>query len=175
VLIQYTADFSEISRMLRWMMGGLDAMRLSTVEWAAAPILLGISALIWQARALNALAGGDDAAASVGVDVKRVQTLTFIVASLLVGASIAVAGPIGFVGLIVPHALRSTLGPDHRLLIPMSALGGAALLLLCDSIARMIIGPAQLPAGAVTAVLGGPFFIAILIGQRRRAALWGEK
>jgi iron complex transport system permease protein len=107
--------------------------------------------------------------------VKRVQTLTFIVASLLVGVSIAVAGPIGFVGLIVPHALRSTLGPDHRLLIPMAALGGAALLLFCDSIARMAIGPAQLPAGAVTAVLGGPFFIAILIGQRRRAALWGGK
>ncbi len=174
VLIQYTSDFSEVSRMLRWMMGGLESMRLSTVGWAAAPILVGIATLIGFSRELNALAAGEEAAASVGVAVARTQSIVFIVASLLVGVSIAVAGPIGFVGLIVPHAIRGTIGPDHRLLVPASALGGAALLLLCDSLARMVAAPAQLPAGAVTALLGGPFFIFILVGQKWRAGLWGR-
>ena len=174
VLIQYTSDFSEVSRMLRWMMGGLESMRLSTVGWAAAPILIGIATLIGCSRELNALAAGEEAAASVGVAVARTQSIVFIVASLLVGVSIAVAGPIGFVGLIVPHAIRGTIGPDHRLLVPASALGGAALLLLCDSLARMVAAPAQLPAGAVTALLGGPFFIFILVGQKWRAGLWGR-
>ena len=174
VLIQYTSDFSEVSRMLRWMMGGLESMRLATVGWAAAPILVGIATLIGFSRELNALAAGEEAAASVGVAVARTQSIVFIVASLLVGVSIAVAGPIGFVGLIVPHAIRGTIGPDHRLLVPASALGGAALLLLCDSLARMVAAPAQLPAGAVTAVLGGPFFIFILVGQKWRAGLWGR-
>ena len=174
VLIQYTSDFSEVSRMLRWMMGGLESMRMSTVGWAAAPILIGVVTLIGCSRELNALAAGEEAAASVGVAVARTQSIVFIVASLLVGVSIAVAGPIGFVGLIVPHAIRGTVGPDHRLLVPASALGGAALLLLCDSLARMVAAPAQLPAGAVTAVLGGPFFIFILVGQKWRAGLWGR-
>ncbi|HPH68675.1 MAG TPA: iron ABC transporter permease [Kofleriaceae bacterium] len=174
VLIQYTSDFSEVSRMLRWMMGGLESMRLSTVGWAAAPIVVGIATLIAFTRELNALAAGEEAAASVGVAVARTQSVVFIVASLLVGVSIAVAGPIGFVGLIVPHAIRGTVGPDHRLLVPASALGGAALLLICDSLARMVAAPAQLPAGAVTAVLGGPFFIFILVGHKWRANLWGR-
>ncbi|HSD89226.1 MAG TPA: iron chelate uptake ABC transporter family permease subunit, partial [Kofleriaceae bacterium] len=80
----------------------------------------------------------------------------------------------GFIGLIVPHTLRAVLGPDHRLLLPASMFGGAVLLVVCDTIARTIIAPAGLPTGAVTAVLGGPFFIMILIGQKRRAALWGR-
>jgi iron complex transport system permease protein len=168
VLIQYTSDFSEVSRMLRWMMGGLESMRMTTVGWASVPILLGISTLIFFARELNALAAGEESAASVGVSVARTQSIVFAVASLLVGVSIAVAGPVGFIGLIVPHAIRGVMGPDHRLLIPASALGGAALLLLCDSFARMVAAPAQLPAGAVTAVLGGPFFIFILVGKKWR-------
>ena len=121
VLIQYTSDFSEVSRMLRWMMGGLESMRLSTVGWAAAPILVGIATLIGFSRELNALAAGEEAAASVGVAVARTQSIVFIVASLLVGVSIAVAGPIGFVGLIAARdsrhhwtrssALGASLGP----------------------------------------------------------------
>ena len=98
----------------------------------------------------------------------------FAVSSLLVGAAIALAGPIGFVGLIVPHALRAVLGPDHRVLIPASVFGGAVLLMVCDTLARTVTAPAQLPTGAVTAVLGGPFFVLILVGQKRRAAMWGR-
>jgi len=174
VLIQYTSDFAEVSRMLRWMMGGLDSMQLAPVGYAALPILAGLVVLIAFARELNALSAGPDAAASVGVAVARTQLIVFAVSSLLVGAAIALAGPIGFIGLIVPHALRAVLGPDHRVLLPASVLGGAVLLVLCDTLARTITAPAQLPTGAVTAVLGGPFFVAILIGQKRRAALWGR-
>ena len=174
VLIQYTSDFSDVSHMLRWMMGGLDSMRLSSVGYAAGPILAGLVVLIAYGRELNALAAGPEAAASVGVAVARTQIVVFAVASLLVGAAIALAGPIGFIGLIVPHALRSVIGPDHRLLVPASVLGGGVLLTVCDTLARTIIQPATLPTGAVTAVLGGPFFVAILIGQKRRASLWGR-
>lgn len=174
LLIQYTSDFSDVSHMLRWMMGSLDSMRLSSVEYALVPILAGIVVLVAFARELDALAAGPEAAASVGVAVARTQIVVFGVASLLVGTAIALAGPIGFIGLIVPHALRAILGPSHRLLVPASVLGGAVLLALCDALARMAIAPAELPTGAVTAVLGGPFFVAILLGQKRKAALWGR-
>jgi iron complex transport system permease protein len=174
VLIQYTSDFAEVSHMLAWMIGGLDAVRLGSVEYAAIPILGGLFVLVAYARELNALAAGIDVAASLGVSVARTRVVVFAVASLLVGAAIALAGPIGFVGLIVPHALRSILGPDHRMLLPASMFGGAILLTLCDTLARTVIAPAHLPTGAITAVLGGPFFVAILVGQKRRAALWAR-
>jgi iron complex transport system permease protein len=174
VLIQSTSDFVEVSRMMRWMMGGLDAVRLGTVGLSAGPILGGLAVLILYGRELNALAAGPEAAASVGVAVARTQVIVFAAASLLVGTAIALAGPIGFIGLIVPHALRAVLGPDHRLLVPASIFGGAVLLTLCDTLARTVTAPAQLPTGAVTAVLGGPFFVMILVGQKRRAALWGR-
>ncbi len=174
VLIQYTSDFTEVTRMLRWMLGGLDSMQLTTVQYAAAPILGGLVLLALHGRALNALAAGPDVAASLGVPVARTTAVVFFLASLLVGAAIAVAGPIGFVGLIVPHALRAILGPDHRLLIPASVFGGAVLLTICDTLARTVTAPAPLPTGAVTALLGGPFFVMILVKQKRRAAMWGR-
>jgi iron complex transport system permease protein len=174
VLIQYTSDFTEISRMIRWMMGGLDSMQLSAVGYATIPIVVGLTGLIAYARELNALAAGPEVAASLGVAVARTQAVVFIVSSLLVGAAIALAGPIGFIGLIVPHALRAVLGPDHRVLIPASVFGGAVLLTVCDTLARTVTAPAQLPTGAVTAVLGGPFFVMILIRQKRHAAMWGR-
>lgn len=171
LLVQYTADFAEVSRMLRWMMGGLEAMSLGPVVRAAVPIGCGLALLWWRARELNALAAGPEAAASVGVSVGRVQAEVFVVASLLVGCAIALGGPIGFVGLMVPHALRALLGPDHRVLLPASMLVGGALLVVCDTVARLAIAPAQLPVGVVTALLGGPFFVGILLAGKRRA--WG--
>lgn len=174
VLVQYTSDFTDVSHMLAWMIGGLDSIRLVSVQYAAAPIAFGLVILFAYGRELNALAAGPDVAASLGVAVARTQFVLFVVASLLVGVAIALAGPIGFVGLIVPHTLRAVLGPDHRLLLPASMFGGAVLLILCDTLARTVIAPAHLPTGAVTAVLGGPFFILILLAQKRRAALWGR-
>ena len=136
LVVQYSADFVDVSKMMRWMMGGLEWTPYATLARTAPPIALGLGALIWLGRDLNGLAAGPEAAASIGVDVGRTQTVAFGAASLLVGASIAIAGPIGFVGLIVPHALRATVGPDHRVLVPMSLLGGAALVVGCDTIAR---------------------------------------
>lgn len=154
--------------------GGLDSMRLGTVGYATPPILGGLAVLAAHGRELNALAAGAEAAASVGVAVARTQTVIFVVASLLVGSAIAVAGPIGFIGLVVPHALRAVIGPDHRLLLPASVLGGAAVLAVCDTLARTALAPAQLPTGAVTAVLGVPFFVVILLRHKHRAAMWGR-
>lgn len=174
VLIQYTSDFSDVSHMLAWMIGALDSVRLVAVQWAALPIGLGLVLLVVYARELNALAAGPDVAASLGVSVARTETIVFAVASLLVGVAIALAGPIGFVGLVVPHTLRALLGADHRLLVPASMFGGATLLVICDTLARTLTAPAHLPTGAVTAVLGGPFFIFILVQRKRYAALWGR-
>lgn len=174
VLVQYTSDFSQVSHMLSWMIGGLDSVRMVGVQFAAIPIGLGLVALFAYGRELNALAAGPEVAASLGVAVARTQLLVFVVASVLVGAAIALAGPIGFIGLIVPHTLRALIGPDHRALVPTSMFGGALLLVVCDTLARTVIASAQLPTGAVTAVLGGPFFLFILVAQKRRAALWGR-
>ena len=174
VLIQYTSDFSDVSHMLAWMVGSLSSMRLGSVGYATVPIAIGLAVLVLYARELNALAAGPDVAASLGVAVARTETIVFAVASLLVGVAIALAGPIGFVGLIVPHTLRALLGPDHRLLMPASMFGGAVLLVICDTLARTLIAPAGLPTGAVTAVLGGPFFVMILIRSKRSASMWGR-
>ncbi len=174
VLIQYTSDFSDISHMLVWMIGGLDSVRLVYVQYAVAPIAIGLAVLFLYSRDLNALAAGPEVAASLGVAVARTQFIVFAVTGLLVGTAIALAGPIGFIGLIVPHTLRALLGPDHRLLVPASVFGGAILLVVCDTLARTLIAQAQLPTGAVTAVLGGPFFMYILVAQKKRAAVWGR-
>jgi iron complex transport system permease protein len=175
VLIQYTSDFTDVIQIMQWMLGGMETVRLVTVSYAAPPIGLALIVLVVYARELNALSAGTDVAASLGVAVGRTQTVIFATASLLVGAAISVVGPIGFIGLVVPHALRAVLGPDHRLLLPASMLGGAAVLALCDTIARAIVPLHHLPTGAVTAVLGVPFFVAILVGQKRRALLWGRE
>lgn len=175
VLVQYTSDFSDVEHMLRWMMGGLDAVRLRWTGYASIPVVGGLFVLVWYGREMNALSGGADAAASVGVEVERTQIVLFFVSSLLVGSSIAIVGPIGFIGLVVPHVLRAVVGPDHRVLVPTSMFCGAAALVVCDTIARTIIPLNHLPTGAVTAVLGVPFFFAILVAHKRRSTLWGGR
>lgn len=175
VLVQYTSDFTDVEHMLRWMMGGLDAVRLAWAGYAAVPALGGLLVLVFYGREMNALSAGSEAAASVGVAVARTQMVLFFTASLLVGCAIAVVGPIGFIGLVVPHALRAVTGPDHRVLVPASMFSGAAALVFCDTAARTIIPLNHLPTGAVTAVLGVPFFFAILLAHKRRAAWWGTR
>ncbi len=122
-------------------------------------------ALLWRARDYNALSLGEEAAGQLGVDVARVQRWTLILGSLLTGLAVSVAGLVGFVGLVVPHLLRLVLGPDHRLLLPAGFLGGAAFLVGADLVARVAAAPNEMPVGVVTALVGGPFFLALL---RRR-------
>jgi iron complex transport system permease protein len=176
MMVQYTADFVEIGHMLRWMMGGLtDIHGYDEVIRAALWIGAGLVVLLAMARTLDALAAGFEAAASVGVSTGVVQTVLFGVASLLVGGAIALAGPIGFVGLMVPHALRSIIGPDHRVLLPATILIGGAFLVLCDTIARVMLPSQQVPVGIVTALIGGPFFIGLLLAEKRRATMWSAR
>ena len=118
-------------------------------------------------REWNLLAVGEEWAAARGVSVKRTLFTGYVAGSILTGAITAITGPIGFVGLIVPHALRLRTGADHRLLLPCSFLWGAAFLAACDALARVIVSPAELPVGVVTAILGGPFFIWLLRSRQR--------
>jgi iron complex transport system permease protein len=173
MLLQYTSDFEQIGAILHWMMGSFDEVGYRDLERAGPAIGVGLVVLLALARDLNALAAGDEAAASVGVAAGRAQAIAFATGSLLVGASIAIAGPIGFVGLIVPHGLRAIVGPDHRALLPASMLIGGALLVVCDTIAQFAMLPQHLAVGIVTALIGGPFFLFILVRAKRGAALWG--
>jgi iron complex transport system permease protein len=173
MLVQYLAGFGETQRMVRWLMGGLDGLLFPALTQAAPAIGLGLLVLLGLARDLNALSAGGDAAASVGVAPARATGLAFATASLLVGAAIALAGPVGFVGLLVPHAVRALVGPDHRVLLPCAMLGGAALLVLCDTVSRVALAPVELPVGVVTALLGGPFFLYLLLREKTRGRMWG--
>lgn len=150
-----------------WMMGGLDA-RTWTHVWLCAPFLLvGGAAAMWHARELDLLQQGEEIAASLGVDVEGAKRILIWTAALLTGACVAVAGAIGFVGLVVPHAIRLLLGPRNRILIPASALGGAVFLILCDLAARTVRPPVEIRLGIVTALVGGPLFIWLLISRGR--------
>jgi iron complex transport system permease protein len=126
--------------------------------------------MLWlpqRARALNALLLGESEARHLGFDVERLKRELVFCTALGVGASVAAAGMIGFVGLVVPHLVRLMIGPDHRLLLPASALAGGSLLLLADLLARLTLAPAELPIGIVTALLGAPFFLFLLLRGRR--------
>jgi iron complex transport system permease protein len=134
----------------------------------AAPLmLLAIVAVPLYARALNALLLGEAEAGHLGFDTERVKRVLVLIVAAAVGAAVAVSGIIGFVGLVVPHLLRLSLGPDHRWLLPGSALLGAALLILADMLARSLVTPAELPIGIITALVGGPFFLWLLTRRRR--------
>jgi iron complex transport system permease protein len=170
MFIHYAANFNQGYLMTRWMMGALDTADLRTVFSAAPFVLLCLAGLMFVAAQLNPLAAGEEWAASRGVNVRRLKNLSYFIGSILTGAVTAFSGPIGFVGLIVPHTIRLIAGSDHRILIPASFFLGSAFLVLCDTAARTIFAPTEIPVGVVTALLGGPFFIALL--RRKRGDLW---
>jgi iron complex transport system permease protein len=161
-------------RTLLWLMGSLQAGRLTGAEtWVvAACVGGGLLVLVSQARKLNLVALGDDAALSLGVSAARVRLQLFLASSLIVGAAVSAAGMVGFVGLVVPHSLRLLLGADHRLLVPASALGGAAFMVLADLLSRALapVTVSLLPVGAVTAFVGVPLFFVFLVRDLRAQA-----
>lgn len=161
------------AEMLIWMMGSLSAPDWLELATASLVILAGVAALIAMTPRMNALVIGDEGAHSLGVDVSRTRKLLLVTASVLTAASVAMAGPIGFVGIIVPHVLRLIVGPDHRILIPASALGGALFLSTCDLLTRMafLTLGSEPPVSVLTALLGGPFFL-VLLWQRRGERLF---
>jgi iron complex transport system permease protein len=174
LLIEAIVEARKAQEILFWLMGTLAVETLGLRELAlAAALVVGASAwMLRHGRALNALALGDEGARGVGVDVVRLRRSLLVAACVVVGAAVSVGGLIGFVGLVVPHLLRLVLGPDHRLLLPASVLGGAAFLVLCDLGSRLLFGAftTELPVGVVTAFLGGPLFLYLLWRERERLA-----
>ena len=161
-IFTFVADDAQLRSLTFWSLGSLGGATWPAVA-AAAPLTgLATLAALRYARPLNALLLGEAEAGHLGCDVQRLKRSVVLLAAMSVGAAVAVAGIIGFVGLVVPHLLRLTLGPDHRILLPGAALLGASLLLGADLIARTLVAPAELPIGIVTAILGGPFFMYLL-------------
>ena len=167
LFVHYIADLGHSYLMMRWLMGALDVGDLRALVPVVPMLVLGAGLLLAIARPLNLLAGGETVALSRGVDVRRTQQLAYFAASLITAAVVGVAGPIGFVGLVVPHSMRLLVGPDHRVLMPTALLAGAAFLVLCDLVGRTLIAPTEIPVGVITAMTGGPFLVWLLRRQTR--------
>ena len=157
-----------LREVLFWLAGGLDSRAWEHVRISAPPILAGTAVILLMARDLNLLMLGDDEARSMGVRVGIARVALLSAAALVTGAAVAVSGTIAFVGLVTPHVLRLLMGPDHRVLVPMSALGGAVFVTVADTVARTIIQPAEFRVGVLTAFVGAPFFIFLLIRNKRQ-------
>jgi iron complex transport system permease protein len=166
LFVQYFASFADTYRTLRWLMGDLDVSSYQPILAALPAAIAALAVFAWLARPLNLLALGPDSAESRGLDVSRAQRAAFFSASLATGAAVSVGGPIGFIGIIIPHLVRLIVGPDHRLVLPAATLFGAAFLVGCDLVARTILAPTELPVGIITAMIGGPFFLWLLIRKR---------
>jgi iron complex transport system permease protein len=163
MFVQYVADFAQAYRATRWLMGDLDVGSFEPIVAAVPLVVLAFGLFALLPSALNMLSLGPDAAATRGVDVVRTQRLAFFSASLATSAAVSLAGPIGFVGIVVPHLVRLLVGVDHRIVLPASALFGAAFLVVCDLAARTLLAPVEIPVGVITAMIGGPFFLWLLV------------
>ncbi len=168
LFLQYIADFTRTYRMLRWVMGGLESVVSFHDVLNLLPLVVTGCLIVWYlTHELNLLSTGEEFAFSRGVNVNQTKLLLFFAVSLMVGAVVAVCGPIGFVGLMVPHICRLLVGPDHRYLFPTAWLFGGVFLVVCDTASRMVMAPTELPVGILTALLGGPFFLWLLLARRR--------
>ncbi len=167
-LMPFLQSVTTLGRSLaitRWLMGGVDAVEYGTLGMLALLVLPAVAVLVWRAGDWNLLAVGQEWASAKGLDTRARLRLGYAAGSVLAGGVTAITGPIGFAGLIVPHALRMLIGPDHRLLLPASFLLGGAFLAVCDTIGRTVFSPAELPVGVITALLGGPFFLWVLASR----------
>jgi iron complex transport system permease protein len=167
LLLLSFADTDRFRSAFFWMMGSLGGADWPALAWLAVWLVPAVVILLALARSFDLLSIGEDAAMHLGVDPARIKVAAYLTASLAVAASVAVVGVIGFIGLVVPHALRLAWRGDHRFLIPASFLAGSAFLLVADTVARVIVAPAELPVGVVTALVGVPVFVVLL---RRRLA-----
>ena len=170
LFLHYSAGFTQSFAIVRWLMGGIDSVEYGTLGALAAGILLALALAVRKSHELNLLAVGEEWAATRGFNLPALTFFSFLLGSFLTASVTALTGPIGFLGLIVPHALRLAVGADHRLLVPASFCVGAAFLVLCDTLARTAMAPEEIPIGVITAMLGGPFFIWLL--RSRRSSLW---
>lgn len=165
-LLVFISDDQQLRDLTFWLMGSLGGATWQRLS-IAAPIILGAGfGALFLARGLNGLVLGESEAFHLGINVQHLKRYSIVLVAALVGGSVAMAGVIGFIGIVVPHLLRLFIGPDHYYLLPASALTGASLLLGADMISRMIVAPAELPIGIVTAAIGAPFFLWLLLRQR---------
>lgn len=171
VIIQYFTDYSRALQILRWTIGSLDVVGFDLIWRMLLFLVPGWITLALMARDLHLIALDEETAASLGVNLRRSERLVYAASSLIVGVTVAVGGTIGFVGLIVPHAVRLLFGEDVRVILPCSFLLGAAFLMLADAVARTVLGVGELPVGAITALAGGPVFLWLLRRQQRLAAM----
>ena len=167
LFLQYAVSPGDAYRVMRWLMGGLAAVDGATAVWVTPFTLLGGAVALWHARELDLLSLGGDLAASRGVAVATVRRVLFVATSVMVGGVVAACGPVGFVGLMAPHICRLLIGPDHRRLLPASMLFGGAFLVGCDALARTVLAPMEVPVGVLTAFVGGPFFLWLLLRHVR--------
>ena len=170
-LLTFMADDAQLRTLTFWAMGSLGGATWNTVLAAGSLICIPLICLPMHAKNLNALLLGESEARHLGIDVEKVKRQIILLTAVGVGAAVSVSGMIGFVGLIVPHIVRLSLGPDHRYLLPASAVLGALFLLVADMISRTIIAPAELPIGLITTIIGGPFFITMVVYRARSNAL----
>lgn len=171
-LLTYIASDEQLRAVVFWSLGSLGGATWSSVGASTPFILLGLVVIPRWGGALNLFVLGEREARHLGVDTERVRLQLILITALMTGAAVAVAGVIGFVGLIVPHVLRLIAGPNHRVLLPACALGGASLVLLADLLARTIASPAELPLGVITALMGGPFLLVLMLRTRRAQGGW---
>jgi len=163
LFVQYSADFDQTFRTVRWLMGDLDVGSYGPILAVLPFTAVSFAAFALLPRSLNVLTLGPEAALARGIDAARTQRLAFFSASLATGAAVSLGGPGGFIGIVVPHLVRLLVGSDHRLVLPASALFGAAFLILCDVGSRTLMAPLEIPVGVVTALIGGPFFLWLLV------------
>jgi iron complex transport system permease protein len=171
VLSMSLSSYDVGRQIMYWLLGGLDGRTWDHLLLGGPAVLVSGAVIVGHARELDALLLGEVEAQSVGVDVRRVRMRLIVSVAVTVGATVAIAGPIGFVGLLVPHLLRLAVGPAHRALLPLSFVGGGIFVVGADLLARTALSPAEIPVGVVTAALGAPFFLALLV--RRRAEVSG--
>lgn len=152
----------ELHTIIFWLMGDFSFANPQSILIILPYLVVGFFILYWKSRHLNLILSGEENALQLGVDVEQLKILSYLCASLMTAASVSLCGLIGFVGLIIPHSARLLFGPDHRLLLPAAALIGASFLILCDTLARTLLSPVELPVGVITAAFGGPFFIYLL-------------
>jgi len=164
LLLQYLADFTQSYRILRWLMGGLEVAGFDSALGLLPLVAVGIGVVAILTRELNLLTSGEELAQARGVDIRGTRLLLFLATSVMVGGVVAECGPIGFVGMMAPHICRMLVGADHRSLLPATLLFGGAFLVICDTVARTVIAPAEIPVGVITSLLGGPFFLWLLLG-----------
>ncbi|NLF24251.1 MAG: iron ABC transporter permease [Deltaproteobacteria bacterium] len=170
LFVQYLSDFTELYQITHWLMGRLDMVGYSSLLLLLPFVAVGCLGALWLAPELDLMTLGDELALTRGVALRRVRLTLYLTVSLMVAAVVSLCGVIGFIGVVVPYLCRALIGPTHRRLIPAAFLGGGVFLLICDTVARSLMPPVEIPVGVVTALIGAPVFVWILLGARAKWA-----